>query len=63
MLIKFICLSLIKINIYNMRTLIQKIILSKAFIILFMYTFVLCALTFLLIGESLIELIIFNLLK
>ena len=46
-----------------MRTLIQKIILSKAFIILFMYTFVLCALTFLLIGESLIELIIFNLLK
>jgi Trk-type K+ transport system membrane component len=46
-----------------MKTLIQKIILSKAFTILFMYTFVLCALTFLLIGESLIELIIFNLLK
>jgi len=46
-----------------MKTLIQKIILSKAFIILFIYTFVLSILTFLLIGESLIELIIFNLLN
>ena len=46
-----------------MKTLIQKIILSKAFVILFIYTFVLSALTFLLIGESLIQLIIFNLLK
>jgi len=63
LLIKFICLSLIKINIYNMKTLIQKIILSKAFIILFIYTFVLCVLTFLLIGESLIQLIIFKLLN
>jgi hypothetical protein len=63
LLIKFICLSLIKINIYNMKTLIQKIILSKPFIILFIYTFVLCVLTFLLIGESLIQLIIFKLLN
>jgi len=46
-----------------MKTLLEKIILSKAFIILFMYTFVLCALTFLLIGESLIQLIIFNILN
>ena len=50
-------------NYTNMKTLLEKIILSKVFIILFMYTFVLCTLTFLLIGESLIDLLIFNLLN
>ena len=46
-----------------MKKLLEKIVLSKAFIILFMYAFVLISLTFLLIGESLIDLLIFNLIK
>ena len=53
----------INLNYTNMKTLIQKIILSKAFVALFVYSSALIILTFLMLGESLIETIIFNLLK
>ena len=46
-----------------MKKLIEKIILSKAFVALFIYSSALITFTFLMLGESLIETIIFNLLK
>jgi len=46
-----------------MRKLIEKIILSNIFVALFVYSSALIVLTFLMLGESLIETIIFNLLK
>ena len=63
MLIKFIYLSLSKFKTHNMKKLIQKIILSKVFVALFIYSSALIVLTFLMLGESLIETIIFNLLN
>ena len=46
-----------------MKKLIEKIILSKVFITLFVYSSALITLTFLMLGESLIETIIYNFLK
>lgn len=63
MLIKFIYLSLIKFKTHNMKKLIEKIILSKVFVTLFIYSSALIVLTFLMLGESLIETIIFNILN
>jgi hypothetical protein len=63
LLIKFIYLSLIKFKIHNMKKLIEKIILSKVFVTLFIYSSALIIFAFLMLGESLIETIIFNLLN
>jgi hypothetical protein len=46
-----------------MKKLIQKIILSNIFVALFVYSSALITLTFLMLGESLIETIIFNILN
>ena len=43
-----------------MRKLIEKIILSKVFVALFIYSSALIVLTFLMLGESLIETIIYK---
>jgi len=46
-----------------MKKLIEKIILSKVFVTLFIYSSALIVLTFLMLGESLIDTIIFNILN
>jgi hypothetical protein len=46
-----------------MKKLLEKIVLSNIFITLFVYSLALITLTFLMLGESLIETIIFNLLN
>lgn len=46
-----------------MKKLIQKIILSKVFVTLFVYSSALITLTFLMLGESLIETIIYKILN
>ena len=46
-----------------MKKIIEKIVLSNIFVTLFIYSSALIILTFLMLGESLIETIIFNLLK
>ena len=52
-----------KLKIHNMKKLIEKIILSKVFVALFIYSSALIIFAFLMLGESLIETIIFNILN